>query len=326
MSGDDESKRGTLKLPEQVAEAWRKVRGPLKEGAKGLDPDAEVRLGGGSVLAARWNHRASMDVDVFLRTRRDDEATTGMLREAARNAGGQLVANPAWPQKEIRFEGGGHVDVLPANESLQRRSSETSVEGELEAVSETAEILFLKLKERGGSAHVRDAFDVVCAGKLDPEELTRAVNALTRNERWIVEARLVSQEPFYEAQMNLVEDRRTEIRFDEKRLGRTAAEEIANRTWVLLDFRRVGDGVETTRTEAAGKESVTRCALQDWPRHAEAEWYDAACMARGMRFDDVTRELQAGRPVTVAAGKSPRARRSAPGDDRKRTGNRDAAR
>ena len=57
--------RETLRLPEPARTLWIRIRDPLKTALvprAGAEP--QMKLGGGTILAARWRHRKSRDIDV----------------------------------------------------------------------------------------------------------------------------------------------------------------------------------------------------------------------------------------------------------------------
>ena len=66
-----------LKLPAAAAELWAMVRDIVDDGLASLGKEpARYRIGGGTILAARWQHRESFDIDLTL----DRETTLGRLQ------------------------------------------------------------------------------------------------------------------------------------------------------------------------------------------------------------------------------------------------------
>ena len=59
------SKAPELQLPAAAAELWAMVRDVVDDAMTSLG-DAPYRIGGGTILAARWEHRESFDVDLTL--------------------------------------------------------------------------------------------------------------------------------------------------------------------------------------------------------------------------------------------------------------------
>ena len=56
----------SLLLPEPARRTWTDHIGTIKELLYQANPDARLLVGGGTVLAARWKHRQSMDIDLVL--------------------------------------------------------------------------------------------------------------------------------------------------------------------------------------------------------------------------------------------------------------------
>ena len=59
------SKAPELQLPAAAAELWAMVRDVVDDAMTSLG-DPPYRIGGGTILAARWEHRESFDVDLTL--------------------------------------------------------------------------------------------------------------------------------------------------------------------------------------------------------------------------------------------------------------------
>ena len=55
-----------LQLPEPAGALWTRIREPLKRALASRGAPTELKLGGGTVLAARWKHRRSRDIDVVV--------------------------------------------------------------------------------------------------------------------------------------------------------------------------------------------------------------------------------------------------------------------
>lgn len=55
-----------LRLPEPAGTLWKRIREPLKRALGSRGAPTELKLGGGTVLAARWEHRKSHDIDIVV--------------------------------------------------------------------------------------------------------------------------------------------------------------------------------------------------------------------------------------------------------------------
>ena len=91
-----------LELPEPANKLWRKTRDTI--GDLGLVERAvKTRLGGGTILAARWNHRISTDWGIHV---------TGAARRRARRGR---------PLKDTRGSAGAHAPRGGAGGAVRRR-------------------------------------------------------------------------------------------------------------------------------------------------------------------------------------------------------------
>lgn len=173
-------------LPSGPAELFETVLRPLGRAFAG---EANIRFGGGTALAARWAHRQSTDVDLFVEhdRYRDFRWNTGgrfTLDLTAAAPVDRLVIDDAGAY--ISFHGrGGHVSVAPARGlPLDPRSPDT-VRGTQVPFETTAEILSKKLlfrMARDGEILPRDLYDIAVARQRDPGDLHTALAALRNDE------------------------------------------------------------------------------------------------------------------------------------------------
>ncbi len=162
------------------------VRAPL---ARAFGGEKHLRLGGGTALAARWNHRHSTDVDIFVEP--------VPYRHFHWNTGGRfnLDLTAAAPVDRlvigrdgayISFEGlPGHVSVAPVRGLPDDPRSADTVAGTDVPLETTAEILAKKLCFRmAGDKELlaRDLYDIAFASRRDPAALQTALDALRTRE------------------------------------------------------------------------------------------------------------------------------------------------
>ena len=176
-----------LDLPSGPRELLEAVRVPL---ARAFGGENHLRLGGGTALAARWNHRHSTDVDIFVEPE--------PYHHFHWNTGGRfnLDVTAAAPVDRlviartgayISFQGlDGHVSVAPAPHGLPRdpRSPDTVAGTDL-PFETTAEILAKKLAFRMALRKElvrRDLYDIAFARERDPAALQTALDALRTRE------------------------------------------------------------------------------------------------------------------------------------------------
>ncbi len=149
-------------------------------------------MGGGSVLAARWHHRLSTDIDLFI-----DASTYSELEksDALDDLSGQLVLLSEQDQiHNLALYPNGHLFVGPFGpvslfSTLRRTACPISVESEPSTgvlMEATPEILFRKIRGRmiqDISYVARDLYDVVVAQLIDETALSAAFDELTTLER-----------------------------------------------------------------------------------------------------------------------------------------------
>ena len=165
-------------------------------------PAGSLRMGGGTILQARWRHRQSTDADLFCDPRTYVEAVrqhgAAMEREIRRVADDEDEGEP-FVDLVATFSriGGTEVTILPATPLLDERS-ERCVPGTTVRTESTADILAGKLVHRLGGAGVaepRDLFDLVAAERHDPTALRRAVGLLTGAQLQEISAMLLMLPP-----------------------------------------------------------------------------------------------------------------------------------
>lgn len=174
-----------LDLPRGPRELFRAVYEPL---ARAFDGEQNVRFGGGTALAARWAHRHSVDVDLFVDSDpyRHFHWTTGgrfTLDLTASASVSRLAIGR--DDTYISFHGlEGHVTINPGVLTPEPRSPDT-VRGTRLPLETTNEILGKKLVFRMAQRRTilsHDLYDIAWANRHDPAELDQAFRATRKNE------------------------------------------------------------------------------------------------------------------------------------------------
>ena len=173
-----------LSLPEPVksllATVFETIDGTL---ASIVPAGQRWRLGGGTVLAARWGHRNSTDIDIFLP---EDSGIVALDPRWNREFTDQMSALGATRAEvqtgSLKFSfPTGRVEITQLDPTPNVPPERGLVDGREIAVYGTAQILTGKLHGRGMRLPVRDIFDIAVARHEDPDALRTAVNFLDRN-------------------------------------------------------------------------------------------------------------------------------------------------
>ena len=168
-----------MTLPEPARRLWLLAHGTIEEHVNALSRGPhEIRLGGGTVLSARWRHRTSFDIDLTLsreaKIARLTAENNPALDAALRALGGTPEHEP--PNYRVKFET-GWIDIATLEPRPAKGATATTVHGKTVQVLSTTQILRGKL-ERGTRSPVRDVFDFITAGMVDRAGLAAAVNCL----------------------------------------------------------------------------------------------------------------------------------------------------
>ena len=187
----------TLVLPKALASAARRLHGIFFQ----FLSDVNIVMGGGSVLAARWNHRVSTDIDLFV------SRASMVLLTTDKNLPYQGVLNQLQGIGEANLEPlsgflSGDIEGTPfslaASEFVRddRRVLEV-IDGTFFQAATNEEILSGKLKgrlHRSGAqpsiAPIRDLYDIVVAAHMDPGIVDRVLEGITSKGRSVVAADL----------------------------------------------------------------------------------------------------------------------------------------
>ncbi len=174
MSTRKQAEELTLYGP--VRELFAKTRAALDEHVGRYAADGEGwKLGGGTVLSARWKHRESDDLDVVYHPDTETAHFENRLQPAMEEAGGK--AGPWGELSRVEF-GSQHVDLMKTTPTPKTGHARATVDGHATAVLSTVQIVSGKLRNRGLDPPVRDVYDVAVCGIEDPESLEMAINGL----------------------------------------------------------------------------------------------------------------------------------------------------
>ncbi len=164
-----------LDLPRGPAELLEAVRKPLADHLG----EHRIRLGGGTALAARWAHRHSTDVDLFV----DHTTYEGLFRNRHRFSAdielhtGTVEQLGVGPGYTIIVLQDGEITVLATPSFTDQPVSGDTVRGTRVALESNAEVLAKKLAHRLATYYIfvpRDLYDIAVARRLDSGALDTA--------------------------------------------------------------------------------------------------------------------------------------------------------
>ena len=170
-----------LDLPEEPKQLFAAVEPVFSEF---FTPEG-YRIGGGTVLAGRWGHRHSTDVDLFAEPtwyqevvdRRGEELERALLERAP-----GVDPERSWvePQHIYLAVGDSEVTMLPAVWIHRTPEEPVRIRNTRVAAESVEEILGKKLRLRmigEGAYLIRDLYDIAAAEIEDPDALRRALAA-----------------------------------------------------------------------------------------------------------------------------------------------------
>ena len=182
-----------LTLPEPARSLLSRTRGILDTYVTPRTPDRSGWIiGGGTILAARWRHRESRDIDLLVHPRTETRflqpATAPELHRRLEATGARKISFGRFSQ--ILFAE-SKIEMLAAEPQPRIGHRRALVDGKEATTLTSSQILTGKFANRSLNPPVRDLYDFAVAGTSAPQALMVAVNALAGNDiRW----RLVSWE------------------------------------------------------------------------------------------------------------------------------------
>ena len=173
--------------PEPAATLYRTTRavvlGPIHEAA---DDGWGVKIGGGTVLALRWTHRASEDLDLAVSTTPTKawwkRVTNAMIQAGCEEhrTGDDGLSPKAAPTVMAFLFTTGKIDVSTNVLALPAGHAAGYVQEDRLTLLSNAQILAGKYWGRSGTAPSRDLYDFAVAAELDPAALQVVVNGYPR--------------------------------------------------------------------------------------------------------------------------------------------------
>ena len=190
----------TIDLTEPARSLFAQT-GPLLEEwlPRILPPNTSWCMGGGTILAAQWQHRVSTDIDIFLPARTGVAALSpawdGRFVDEMAALGATHVAVQ---DRSLKFSfPPGRVEITALDPTPPLSPLFVQVDERQVHVLPNACILSGKITGRGLRMPAREVFDICVAADLDPGSLRCAVNQMPAQMRSEVAAYLMAGERNY---------------------------------------------------------------------------------------------------------------------------------
>ena len=257
----------TLTLPEPARQLWTAKR-DIVHSIQPVMFQVQIRphLGGGTILAARWQHRVSTDIDIFLPGR---NTLIDLVQDNDKNIVAQLGGTPeatSTGHVKIGFEH-GKMDLVVLKPDPPFGETRALVDGNPELVLSSAQILRGKL-ERVDKLLARDVFDMLVAAEADPVALATAANMIDETHT------AATQAAWEEHADTLAENAKTDIRgvptdrypFDPQTLGRDAAEALRSHRYTSIQVDVDGRDFTIQKNTGAGALPPERYPTKDAAR------------------------------------------------------------
>ncbi len=279
----------TLTLPPPASDLWRRIGATVREEIGSISgAGARYAIGGGSILAARWAHRHSYDVDLVV----PPDTSLGMLAEAnnpasqfetrMRALGGTPAFNSDVHLWTVAFDDGERkLDLWATAPLFGAGERHCTIEGRRETALSNAQILRGKL-ERSEEHPARDVFDLAKASEKDPEALEAAVNGISREL-----ADSIAQSLHWAGPMIAAEAERSlrgvpgEERIEPRQLGNRGAHAVSDALYTRCRIETRNGVIEVKTATGAGGGRTRRIDPGNAEREFEAVGLNAYLRAKG---------------------------------------------
>ena len=170
-----------LALPDPARDIFLRTCLILDEHVTPHTPRAEGwKIGGGTILAARWRHRKSNDIDLLV----EPGTETAFFQPASNPELTRLLTDAGATSlnfdrlSEIRFPT-TRIEILAARPTPRLGHKNAIVDGHPATALASSQILTAKMLNRSLQPPVRDLYDFAIAERMDPRALAIGVNSLT---------------------------------------------------------------------------------------------------------------------------------------------------
>lgn len=273
-------------VPEPAKTLIEKTHGLLdKYLPKALPKGEQWAVGGGTMLAARWRHRLSNDLDILLHedsNLRKLDGDRGRAMQADFRATGAIEFD--WDSdvcRTILYET-SKIDII-AGRATPAAGKETADFGTGTAATlSNAQILSGKLKNRALNPPVRDLFDIAVADEADPESLRIAVNTTPRTEYERLARKWAANSDRYEHEQRfLLKGVPEEHKGKQNSTVIFATAAIRKHRYHLIEIEVTERGIEVRTENALGRTEHVYETAKDGRDGFERTGINAALEARG---------------------------------------------
>ena len=266
-----------LTLAEPAGRLWKETEAAVRRALNDLpEGPHEWRIGGGTILAARWGHRRSFDIDLTVGPRanlRHLLPPTGQEIEAlARRLGGAISLPEHDKTRRVTIAFERHPELKDCALDICRLQPEPAdaqraarIDGREAVVLHSAQILKGKL-ERAEASPVRDVLDIATAATADPKSLAMAANCLSHEYAQVIAKVWENTDrTFEEEAQEHLQGVAEPFRLDSGTLGSAAARALRGALYRDVRIYREGERgrIEATTRDGSSHEfHIDRAGIQ----------------------------------------------------------------
>lgn len=301
-----------LTLPEPAATILARTHHILDRHVTPHTPGGDGwKIGGGTILAARWAHRQSEDIDLLVHPNTEshlEHRINPELSARMREAGATYFDFETLPM--IHFDN-GRIEILARCPSPRRGHELALVDGRRATTLASAQILTAKLRHRSLDPPVRDLYDLAVAARAEPRALAVALNTLppgalgTRLLRWERRSKAYAQEA-----RDLIRGAPQRYADISSAPAEHAIDAATRHAYQHVRIRAAG-GIAIVEAEASGyRQTFSYASLPALHAGFERDGINALVAARGRNHvrirSEVTAAVQTHRDCTVLECATPR--------------------
>ena len=320
-----------MKFPEPARQVWHEHEDVLLKYLGHLSADSPRPtawwIGGETVLAARWQHRQSYDIDILISSKLEESATAETLTDIAtelRHRGLEIELDTPngwlharYPDQNTPSRQKG-IDLWVKEPRLREPTDIEQIETWTLPTLSTSQILYGKLL-RDGLQTTRDAYDIARAHTRDAPGLEAAVNSISWNRQRRSEILWRTGSENMDREENAILQPDGTPAADQRECGLRAAKAVHQSRWTELEITaRNGRLHARTRTNggterkwlgpdgSSAKGSLKRLAGSGIYLHILENYQDRDWRPRDV-IDEILRALKEGGSERILHTRTPEA-------------------